>query len=368
MARGAVLTAPGAAVRVEEIAVAEPEAGEVRVRLAASGVCHTDLYVMEQGGWGHPYPILLGHEGAGIVEAVGPGVGDVAPGDRVVLSWRAPCGRCAACARGDERRCSRPPAAGPRLRRAATGEVLTPVLRSGTFATHTVVPAAAAVRMPDAIPLERACLLACAVVTGVGSVLNTSPVWPGARVVVVGCGAVGLNVVQGARIAGAGQVVAVDRDPSRLSVARALGATDAVAAGDGAVREVKRLTGGGADFAYEAVGQPATLDAALRMLALDGTATLIGLPPADATLPVGLVDEGARFFQKCLTLRCSNGGHPLPREDLPRLAGLYLAGELLLDELVTREIGLEEVGDALAGLAAGEAIRTVVRLDRDESA
>jgi Zn-dependent alcohol dehydrogenase len=363
VARGAVLAAPGEPVRVEEIDVAAPEDGEVLVRLAASGVCHTDRYVMEQGGWGHPYPILLGHEGAGVVEAVGPGVGDLAPGDRVVVSYRAPCGSCPACARGDRRRCQRSPAAGPRLRRAATGEVLTPVLRTGTLATHTVVPAAAAVRMPEAMPLDRACLLACAVVTGVGAIMNTSPIWPGARVAVVGCGAVGLNVVQGARLAGAGQVVAVDRSPERLAAARAFGASDVVEAGPDAVRAVKRATGGGADFAYEAVGLPETLDAALRMLALDGTATLIGLPPADAVLPVGLVDEGARFFQKSLTLRCSNGGNPLPREDLPRLAELYLAGDLLLDELVTREAGLDEVGEALASEGA---IRTVVRLDRDD--
>ena len=363
MARGAVLAAPGAPVRVEGIDVAAPEAGEVLVRLVASGVCHTDRYVMEQGGWGHPYPILLGHEGAGVIEAAGEGVVDVSAGDRVVVSYRAPCGSCPACARGDERRSQRSPAAGPRLRRASTGEALTPVLRTGTLATHTVVPAAAVVRMPDAMPLDRACLLACAVVTGVGAVLNTTPIWPGARVVVVGCGAVGLNVVQGARIAGAGQIVAVDRSAERLASASAFGASDLIEAGPDAVRAVKRATGGGADFAYEAVGLPETLDAALRMLALDGTATLIGLPPADAVVPVGLVDEGARFFQKSLTLRCSNGGNPLPREDLPRLASQYLAGELLLDELVTREVGLDEVGEALA---CEGAIRTVVRLDRDD--
>jgi Zn-dependent alcohol dehydrogenase len=365
VALGAVLAAPGAPVRVEEIDVDAPGAGEVAVRLVASGVCHTDRYVMQQGGWGHAFPILLGHEGAGIVEEVGEGVEECAAGDRVVLSYRAPCRVCPACQRGDLRRCRQPPVAGPRLRRAATGEVLTPVLRTGTLATRTVVPAACAVRMPDRIPLERACLLACAVVTGVGAVLTTSPIWPGASVVVVGCGAVGLNVVQGARIARAGRIVAVDRAPARLEAARAFGATDVVDASadaDDVVRAVKRATGGGADFAYEAVGQAATLDVALRTLALDGTATLIGLPPADATVGVGLVDEGARFFQKGLTLRCCNGGHPLPREDLPRLAELYLGGELLLDELVTREIGLEEVGEALVS----DAIRTVVRLDRDD--
>jgi Zn-dependent alcohol dehydrogenase len=363
VALGAVLAAPGAPVRVEEIDVDAPGAGEVAVRLVASGVCHTDRYVMQQGGWGHPFPILLGHEGAGIVEAVGEGVEDCAAGDRVVLTYRGPCRVCTACQRGDLRRCQSPPAAGPRLRRAATGEVLTPVLRTGTLATRTVVPAACAVRMPDRIPLERACLLACAVMTGVGAVLNTSPIWPGARVVVVGCGAVGLNVVQAARIARAGQIVAVDRAPARLEAARAFGATDVVDAGaDDVVGAVKRATGGGVDFAYEAVGRAETLEAALCMLALDGTATMIGLPPSDATVGVGLVDEGARFFQKGLTLRCSNGGHPLPREDLPRLAELYLAGELMLDELVTREIGLEEVGEALVS----DAIRTVVRLDRDD--
>jgi Zn-dependent alcohol dehydrogenase len=287
----------------------------------------------------------------------------VAVGDRVVLTYRGPCGACAACERGDPRRCADPPAAHGRLARAATGEALTPVLRLGTLVSETVVPAASVVRVPDALPLARACLLACAVVTGVGAVWSTSPIWPGARVVVVGCGAVGLNAVQGARLAGAGVVVAVDRSASRLELARAFGASEVVVADGEEVRAVKRVLGGGADFAYEAVGTPGAIEAALRMLALDGTATLIGLPPGDAVVPVGLVDEAPRFFQKGLTLRCSNGGHPLPREDLPRLASLYLSGELLLDELVTREIGLDEVGEALA---AGDAIRTIVRLDRDD--
>jgi len=365
VARGAVVAAPGAPVRVEEIDVAPPAAGEVAVRLVAAGVCHTDAHVA-QHGWGHAFPVLLGHEGAGVVSAVGAGVADVAVGDRVVLSYRGPCGACAACRRGDPRRCADPPAAVGRLRRtaAAGGEVLTPVLRTGTLASETVVPAASVARLPDAIPFSRACLLACAVVTGVGAVWNTSPIWPGARVVVVGCGAVGLNVVQGARLAGAGVVVAVDRSPERLALASAFGASEIVVADGEEVRAVKRATGGGADFAYEAVGVPAAIDAALRMLALDGTATLIGLPPGEAVVPVGLVDAAPRFFQKGLTLRCSNGGHPLPREDLPRLAELYLAGELRLDELVTREIGLDEVGEALA--PDDGSIRTVVRLDRDD--
>ena len=189
-------------VALEEIRVDEPETGEVLVRIEATGVCHSDQHVIDEDGWGHPFPVLLGHEGAGSVVGVGAGVDALSIGDRVVIGWKASCGTCAACLRGAPRRCRKPPAAAGRLHRA-DGTVLTPVLRTGTFATHTVVPAAAAVRVPSELPFEQACLIGCAVATGVMSVLETAKVWAGARVAVIGCGAVGLSVIQGARIAGA---------------------------------------------------------------------------------------------------------------------------------------------------------------------
>jgi len=187
---GVVLAAPGQ-VALEELRVDRPEPGEVLVRIEATGVCHSDLHVIQEDGWGHAFPVLLGHEGAGVVEAVGEGVAGIAPGDRVVLGWKASCGTCVACRRGQPRQCRKPPAAAGRLHRA-DGSILTPVLRTGTFATRTVVPAAAAVKVPSELPPEQACLIGCAVATGVMSVLETAKVWEGARVAVIGCGAVGL--------------------------------------------------------------------------------------------------------------------------------------------------------------------------------
>jgi Zn-dependent alcohol dehydrogenase len=220
---GVVLGSPGA-IALEEIAVDEPQAGEVLVRIEATGVCHSDLHVIEEDGWGHRLPVLLGHEGAGTVEAIGDDVENVAPGDRIVIGWKTACGACAMCARGEPRQCKRPPTAAGRLHRA-DGEDLTPVLRTGTFATRTVVPAVAAVKVPAELPVDHACLIGCAVATGVMSVLETAKVWPGARVAVIGCGAVGLCVIQGAKIAGASEIRALDTDPRKLEQATRFGAT-----------------------------------------------------------------------------------------------------------------------------------------------
>jgi len=200
MDRGVVLSEVGR-FDLEEIEVGGPGAGEVLVRIEASGVCHSDLHVVETG-WAHRLPVLLGHEGAGVVEEIGDGVTTLAPGDRVVLGWRSPCGSCRWCKRGDIRRCRTPPGVRDRLR-VADGRALAQTLQLGTFATRTVVHAAAAIPSPDGLPPEQACLIGCSVATGVSSVLNTAGVWEGARVAVIGCGAVGLSVVQGARIAGA---------------------------------------------------------------------------------------------------------------------------------------------------------------------
>jgi Zn-dependent alcohol dehydrogenase len=340
--RGVVLSGPGA-FALEEIVVDEPEPGEVAVRIEASGVCHSDLHVVEEDGWGHPFPVLLGHEGAGTVEAVGENVEGLAPGDRVVLGWHTACGECAACARGEPRQCKRPPAALGRLHRT-DGAVLSPVLRTGTYATRTVVPAVAAVKVPQELPLEQACLIGCAVATGVMSVLETARVPAGASVAVIGCGAVGLSVVQGARIAGASQIRAIDVDERKQEQALRFGATHI---GEGPV-----------DFAFDVVGRRATFELALGLLRGGGTAVLIGLSPAGEKAEVDLPG----LFARRATVRVSHGGDHLPHEDFPRLAQWALEGKLDLEGMVTRRIGLEDVPRAFEDLKAGEVIRSVIVL------
>ena len=213
---GAVVDHAGGSISVEPILIADPGPGEVLVRLAASGVCHSDVWAIEHGNWGSPWPMLLGHEGAGVVEAVGEGVTNVSPGDRVVIAWAVPCGRCRQCRRGMPRRCGHELAQPPRVTRARDGAILTGVLDCGTLATHTVVTAPQVVRMPDGIPLSRASLLGCGVSTGVGAAIQTAKVWPGATVAVIGLGGIGLAALQGAKIAGAERLIAVDVAPAKL--------------------------------------------------------------------------------------------------------------------------------------------------------
>ncbi len=338
--RGVVLAGPGA-IALEEIRVEAPGPGEVLVRIEATGVCHSDLHVIEEDGWGHAFPVLLGHEGAGTVESVGDGVDGVAAGDRVVLGWKAACGQCPTCLRGRPRHCSRPPAAPGRLFRA-DGDELTPALRTGTFATHTVVAQAAAVRVPRELAAEQACLIGCAVATGVLSVLETAKVWAGARVGVIGCGAVGLSVIQGARIAGASEIRAIDLDERKLEQALQFGAT--------------HTEPGRVDFAFDVVGRRGTFEQALGMIATGGTVVLIGLSPAgeraELDLP-GLFGRRARIL-------VSHGGDHLPQEDFPRLARWALEGKLDLAGMVTRTAPLTDWQDALVAMQRGEVIRTVL--------
>jgi S-(hydroxymethyl)mycothiol dehydrogenase len=341
--RGVVLTAPGR-VGVESIEIDAPGPSEVLVRIEATGVCHSDLHVIEQDGWGHRLPVLLGHEGAGVVEEVGEGVRSVSAGDRVVLGWRPPCGECAPCLRGDPRRCARPARARRRLR-LADGRRLTQALQMGTFSTRTIVHEAAAVRVPAELPHEQACLIGCAVATGVCSVLETAKVWPGARVAVIGCGAVGLSVVQGARIAGAAEIYAIDLDQGKLDAARRFGATQTGEPEDPV------------DFAFDVVGRPETLELALRLLGHAGTAILIGLSQPGATARVEL----APLFDRRATIRVSHGGDHLPAEDFPRLADWALAGKLDLGGMVTRLGSLDEWAEAFDAMREGDVIRTVLR-------
>ncbi len=346
---------------VEEIVLDAPGAHEVQVRIEASGLCHSDVHVVETGGWGMPFPILLGHEGAGIVEETGAEVTSVAPGDRVVVAWRAPCGACPSCLRGDPRRCSSQLRAKRRARRAVDGAVLTPVLRCGTFADRTIVHEACAVKVPRELPVEQACLLACGFSTGVGAALWTTPVRAGSSVAVIGCGGVGLAVVQGAQLAGAERIVAVDIAPEKLAAARELGATDTVDANAGdPVADVRELTGGaGVEFAFSAVGAASGLAQAVRMCAYAGTATLVGVPPAGATLDV---DLDADLFGPKIAIAVTHGGDTIPQQDFPFLAQAALDGRLDLARFVSRTIALDEVPEALEHLGRGGEIRAVALL------
>ena len=359
MNRGLVYAEAGRAPVVEEVTLDPPGAREVVVRIEACGVCHTDLHVVETDGWGMPFPILLGHEGAGVVEEVGDDVSQVAPGDRVVVAWRAPCGdACRTCRRGDLRRCSNNLRPRRRLHRAADGALLSAVLRSGAFADRIVVHEAQAVKMPEALPPEQSCLLACGFSTGAGAALWTTPVQPGSAVAVIGCGGVGLAVVQGARLAGAATIVAVDVLPQKLDLARGLGATDAVHAKN-AVAQVKELTDGGVDFAFSAVTSPAGLVDAVRMCAYAGVATLVGVPPPGRTLDI---DVERDLFGPKVSIAVTHGGDTIPQEDFPFLAQAALDGKIDLQQFVTRTIGLEDVPAALEELHHPTGVRTVALL------
>jgi S-(hydroxymethyl)mycothiol dehydrogenase len=358
--RGVVYAEPGARPAVEEITLDPPGANEVQVRVEACGVCHSDLHVVETNGWGMKFPILLGHEGAGIVEEVGPGVMSVAPGDRVVIAWRAPCGdSCPACLRGDPRRCSNSLRARRRVHRASDGALLSPVLRCGTFADRAIVHEACAVKMPAELPVEQACLLACGFSTGAGAALWATPVRAGASVAVIGCGGVGLAVVQGARLAGAARIIAVDVVDEKLELAHELGATDTVdGRSEDAVAQVRELAGAGVDYAFSAIGAPQGLVNAVGMCAYGGTATLVGVPPPGRTLDL---DVARDLFEPKVAIAVTHGGDTIPQVDFPFLAQAALDGRLDLARFVTKTISLDEVPDALDELHAPKGVRTVVR-------
>lgn len=366
-AKAVLLEEPGAPAVLRDIVVDEPGPNEVRIKLAASGVCHTDLTVKTLNGNGMPFPIMLGHEGAGHVEAVGEGVTHLAVGDPVVIAYRAPCEQCPACRRGDPRRCYMALRPKPRIRRASDGAQCSQVLRCGTFATHTVVHAKAAIKMPTEMPLDKACLIACGVVTGVGATMNTSPVFAGARVAVIGCGGVGLSVIQGARIQNARQIIAVDVNPTKLEWAKNFGATHLVNAREvDPVAEVRRITedgwDGGVEFAFEATGIPKCTEQAVKMLSYAGTATTIGFPAAEDSVNLNLGDMATGVYWNKAALRVCHCGDALPSHDFPLLAQLYLQGKLDLDAMVTRTIGLDDVEDAFHQMETGDVIRSVILL------
>ncbi len=367
--RAALLNNPGEDVSVEDILVDSPGPNEVLIRMVASGVCHTDLTVKNLKGNGMPFPIVLGHEGAGFVEEVGEGVTHLQPGDPVVIAYRAPCDQCPACRRGDPRHCYMALRPKPRIHRASDNALCSQVLRCGTFSTHTVVHAKAAIKMPANMPLEKACLIACGVITGVGATMNTVNVFPGSSVAVVGCGGVGLSVIQGARIAHAKQIIAVDVNPVKLEWAKQYGATHVVNASEvDAVEAVRGLVTddwagyeGGVDFAFEATGLMKCIEQSVRMVNYNGTAVTIGFPAStdSVTLNVGNMDTGV-YWNK-VNLAVSHCGDALPSVDFPLMAQLYLNGQLNLDDMVTDVISLDDVEAAFHKMETGNVIRSVIR-------
>lgn len=364
MPRAAILTAPHTPLEIADVEVAPPAPGELKVRIAASGVCHSDLSV-QNGTLPLAPPIVLGHEGAGIVEEIGDGVDGFAPGDRVVISWVPQCGECAMCSRAQGFLCDRAAATmGGTLLDGTTrvtrdGQPVFQFPSSGTFAEVAVVPAIAAVKIPDEVPLTSAALIGCAVLTGVGAAVNTASIRKGDAVAVIGCGGVGLNVVQGARIAGAERIVAVDTAALKLELARRFGATDVVnASSDDAVAAVTELTGGRCvDVAFEVIGLEATMQQALALTRRGGETVLVGVPRVDAMLSVpaalGLV-LAAKTIKGCLY------GSANVHRDIPMLVGLYRSGRLLLDELVSRTIPLDDVNGAFVAMEQGEVARSVI--------
>jgi S-(hydroxymethyl)glutathione dehydrogenase / alcohol dehydrogenase len=360
--RAVVLREVGQPTVVEELALHPLGRGEVRVQIAASGVCHTDLSVRD-GLMPALLPCTLGHEGAGIVAEVGDDVTTISPGDHVVLTWNVPCRSCSHCLRGDAQLCPHglDHAFGEPYAEGTRGPVW-PSMGAGTLAEQTLVPAAAVVPVDPAVPLDHAALLGCAVTTGVGAVLRTAAVRPGESVLVVGCGGVGLAAIQGARVAGAGQIIAADRVAAQLPTAAANGATDTVDAGTvDLAAAVRDLTGGdGVDHAIEVVGKPATIRAAYDATRRGGEVTVVGAAGIEETVAfpaLSLMADGK-------TIRGSVYGATDPARDIPGLARLALRGLLDLEALVTRRTRIDDVEAAFADMAAGQGARSMVCFDK----
>ena len=352
-------------LEIETVTLAAPGPGEVRVRIAAAGLCHSDLSVIN-GDRPRPLPMALGHEAAGVVEALGPGVDDLEPGDHVVMIFMPSCGWCAPCAEGRPALCEPGAAAngrgellgGGRRLADAGGQPLNHHLGCSAFAEAAVVSRRSLVKVDRDLPLEQAALFGCAVLTGVGAVVNTAGVRAGQAVAVVGLGGVGLAAVLGALACGASPVVAVDLNPDKLALARTLGPVHVVNAADAdAVEQVRALTGGGADFVFEMAGSVRALDAAWRMTRRGGTTVTAGLPPPDAALPVNIVS----LVGEERTLKGSYIGTCVPSRDLPRYVGLFREGRLPVDRLVSGVLSLEQINEGFDRLHAGEAVRQIVR-------
>ena len=356
MVRAAVLSAPGERLRLAELDLPEPGPGQVRVRIAATGVCHSDLS-LARGTLRQAMPVVLGHESAGTVVSVGEGVTSTAPGERVVLCWAPPDGTCWYCLQGEPWLCETSSSAASTPYATVDGQDVYPGLSTGGFAEETVVSERAVLKVPDAVPLEHAALVGCAVMTGVGAVLNTAKVRQGQSVLVVGLGGVGLSVVQGARLAGAGEVIVVDRAPDKLELAQAMGATQVLEAGGELAKQVRGLTEKrGADHAFDCVGLAETIRSSWSATRRGGSTTIVGIGGKDQQVTFTALElfHFARVLQGCVY------GSTDPRTDIPKILAFAAEGRLDLGALITGTVGLDGIDGAFADMSDGKGARTVV--------
>lgn len=361
MTRAAVLYNFFEPLKVDAVQLRAPRPDEVIVKLAASGVCHSDLSV-QQAKLPVPPPVILGHEGAGVVEEVGKEVVGLEPGDHVVLSWVQSCGRCAYCVGGEEHLCDlaiKALMAGEELAFEKDGQEISRMAGVASFAERTLVRASACIKIPREIPLDKACLVGCGVMTGVGAVMNTAKVRPGQTVAVFGCGGVGLNVIQGAALCGASRIIAVDVIDKKLDWARQFGATDTIQARQtqDVPDAIRSLTGGlGVDFAFEVIGNPEIITQSFLSVRRGGKVVVVGVPGFDQTLT--LPASAVPLEEKAVVGSLYGSAHM--RRDMPKLLELYQQGRLKLDELISRRISLDQVNDAFAAMEAGEVARSVI--------
>ena len=356
--KAAIFNGPGKPLEIEEISIGDPGPREVRIRTAYAGLCHSDLHFLE-GSFPFATPAVLGHESAGVVEEVGSEVEYVKPGDHVITCLSAFCGYCDHCLSGYPNRCggrATDRRAGEPPRLSKNGKVVHQFAHLSSFAEQMLVHENAIVKIRTDMPLDRAALIGCGVTTGVGAVLRTAQVEPGSIVAVIGCGGIGLSAINGAKIAGAGRIIAVDRLPAKLDLARTFGATDLVNTNDGdPVKQVKDLTGGGVHYSFEAIGLKVTAEQAWGMLRAGGTATVIGMIPPGQKVEIPGLDL---LSEK--KLQGSMMGSNRFRIDMPRFVDFYLSGQLHLDELISSRIKLEEINDAMELLKGGEVARQVI--------
>ena len=357
--QGVIARSEGADVEIVDIVVPDPGPGEAVVAVQSCGVCHTDLHYRE-GGITDDFPFLLGHEAAGRVESVGEGVSEVAPGDFVVLNWRAVCGQCRACAKGEPQYCFDTHNAEQKMRIADSGEELTPALGIGAFAEKTLVAAGPCTKVDESADAAAVGLLGCGVMAGYGAAVNTGGVTRGDSVAVIGCGGVGDAAIAGAHLAGATTIIAVDLDPRKLETAKGFGATHTINGGEeDVVERIRELTGGfGADVVIDAVGLPESYEQAFYARDLAGTLVLVGVPTPEKTVTLPMID----IFGRGGALKSSWYGDCLPSRDFPMLVDLYQQGRFDLDAFITERIGLGDVESAFDKMHSGDVLRSVVIL------
>ena len=362
--KAAVCYESGKPLVVEEIEIDPPKKGEVKIRLVATAICHSDIHLI-QGAWGEVAPVVAGHEAAGVVEEVGEGVATVKHGDRVVMSLLRSCGRCFYCATGSPHLCEGSFALNTESRlRNKSGEPIRQGLATAAFAEYAVVDQSQVVKVPDEMPLDRAALLACGVITGYGAVVNTAKVRPGSSVVVIGAGGVGLNAIQGAAISGAYPILAVDLLENKLAAAKAFGATHTANASEPetVVKTIKDLTSGrGANYVFATVGSSKAIAQGLDLLRKRGTLIIVGIPEVTATIPLPV----AYHVMAERSVIGSLMGSTRLSVDIPRLVQLYQSGRLKLDELITARYSLEQINNAIASTERGEALRNVIVISPD---